>query len=154
MAGFPYRTPSDDAQDRAAALASDFRATEYTFARPVGEQTALWQAMPPGCRTPRVMLGYAQILLARDFAMAMPWCGSQLGDERGALFGLQLASGGARPVLVDPARGPRTDASASMAFLGELGAGKSVAMKAAVFNVLAHGRLAGRPGSRGRAGGR
>jgi len=146
-----WGTTAEEAQDRAASLASDFGATDYTFARPVGEQTALWHAMLPGCRTPRVMLGYAQSLLARDFAMAMPWCGSQLGDERGALFGLQLASGGVRPVLVDPARGPRKDASASMAFLGELGAGKSVAEKSAVFNVLARGRRTDVAHSRGRA---
>ncbi|MBT2439841.1 ATP-binding protein [Streptomyces sp. ISL-36] len=142
---------ADDAQDRAAALASDFGATDYTFSRPVGEQANLWHAMLPGCRTPRVMTGYAQYLLARDFAMAMPWCGSQLGDERGGLFGLQLASGGARPVMVDPARGPRENASASMAFIGELGAGKSVGLKSAVYNVLARGHRPGKPGSRGRA---
>ncbi|GAA3808553.1 ATP-binding protein [Streptomyces chiangmaiensis] len=141
----------DDVQDRAAALAHDFGATDYTFARPVGEQARLWQAMLPGCRTPRVMVGYAQTLLAHDFALAMPWCGSALGDERGGLFGLQLASGGARPVLVDPARGPRENASACMAFIGELGAGKSVAMKSAVYNVLARGHQVGKPNSRGRA---
>ncbi|EPH40946.1 ATP-binding protein [Streptomyces aurantiacus] len=141
----------DDAQARASALASDFGSTEYTFSRPVGEQTALWQAMLPGCRTPRVMTGYTQYLLSRDFAMAMPWCGSALGDERGGLFGLQLASGGARPVLFDPARGPRENASACMAMIGELGAGKSVAMKAAVYNVLARLHEPDRPRSRGRA---
>lgn len=142
---------ADEAQDRAAALSSDFGATDYTFSRPVGEQTSLWHSMLPGCRTPRVMTGYAQYLLARDFAMAMPWCGSQLGDERGGLFGLQLASGGARPVMVDPARGPRENASASMAFIGELGAGKSVGLKSAVYNVLARGHQPGKPNSRGRA---
>ncbi|MFE4873466.1 ATP-binding protein [Streptomyces sp. NPDC056682] len=141
----------DDAQARAASLESDFGATDYTFARPVGEQASLWQAMLPGCRTPRVMLGYAQYLLARDFAMAMPWCGSALGDEKGGLFGLQIASGGARPVLIDPARGPRENASASMGFLGELGAGKSFAMKSACYNVLARGHRPGAPRSRGRA---
>ncbi|MEV3999114.1 ATP-binding protein [Streptomyces halstedii] len=146
-----WGTTADDAQDRAASLSSDFGATDYTFSRPVGEQTNLWHAMLPGCRTPRVITGYAQYLLARDFAMAMPWCGSQLGDERGGLFGLQLASGGARPVLIDPSRGPRENTSASMAFIGELGAGKSVAMKSAVYNVLARGHQPGKPNSRGRA---
>ncbi|MFJ3310903.1 ATP-binding protein [Streptomyces sp. NPDC086549] len=141
----------DDVQDRAAALAHDFGATDYTFARPVGEQANLWRAMLPGCRTPRVLTGYAQTLLAHDFALAMPWCGSALGDDRGGLFALQLASGGARPVLIDPARGPRENASACMAFIGELGAGKSVAMKAAVYNVLARGHQIGKPNSRGRA---
>ncbi|MFF3113535.1 ATP-binding protein [Kitasatospora sp. NPDC057904] len=142
---------AQEAQDRAAALASDFGGDDYAFARPVGEQLGLWRSMLPGCRTPRVMAGYAQILLARDFAMAMPWCGCRLGDERGGLFGVQVAAGGARPVLLDSARGPREDCAASMAFIGELGSGKSVAMKASVFNVLTRGRLLGRPGSRGRA---
>ncbi|MGX1025403.1 hypothetical protein RKD37_000160 [Streptomyces ambofaciens] len=141
----------DDVQDRAAALAHDFGATDYTFARPVGEQANLWRAMLPGCRTPRVLTGYAQTLLAHDFALSMPWCGSALGDDRGGLFGLQLASGGARPVLIDPTRGPRENASGSMAFIGELGAGKSVGMKTAVYNVLARGHQPGRPHSRGRA---
>ncbi|WP_331736754.1 ATP-binding protein (plasmid) [Streptomyces canus] len=143
-------TPNE-AQDRAAALAHDFGSTDYTFARPVGEQANLWRAMLPGCRTPRALTGYAQTLLSRDFALAMPWCGSALGDERGGLFGLQLASGGARPVLIDAARGPRENASASMAFIGELGAGKSVGLKTAVYNVLARGHQPGKPHSRGRA---
>lgn len=142
---------ADDAQDRAAALAHDYGATDYTFARPVGEQANLWRAMLPGCRTPRVLTGYAQTLLAHDFALAMPWCGSALGDDRGGLYALQLASGGARPVLIDFARGPRENASACMAFIGELGAGKSVAMKAAVYNVLARGHQIGKLHSRGRA---
>ncbi|MFI0742368.1 ATP-binding protein [Streptomyces sp. NPDC021100] len=146
-----WGTSADEAGDRAAALVSDFGSTDYTFARPVGEQTNLWHAMLPGSRTPRVLTGYAQYLLARDFAMAMPWCGSQLGDERGALFGFQLASGGVRPVLIDPTRGPRENANGSMAFVGELGAGKSVALKAAVYNVLARGHLLGKVRSRGRA---
>ncbi|WP_331758903.1 ATP-binding protein [Streptomyces anulatus] len=140
-----------DTESRAAALAADFGATDYTFARPVGKQTDLWHSMLPGCRTPPVMTGYAQVLLAQDFAMSMPWCGSQLGDDRGALFGIQVASGGARPVFLDPSRGPRENSDASMAFIGEKGGGKSVAMKTAVYNALARGPQPGRPRSRGRA---
>ncbi|MGW8544525.1 ATP-binding protein [Streptomyces albidoflavus] len=141
----------EEAQGRAKQLASDFGATDYTFARPMGAQRELWEAMLPGYRTPRAAIGYAQHLLARDFALAMPWCGSQLGDDRGAFFGLQLASGGARPVLLDADRGPRENASGSMAFIGELGAGKSVGLKTAVYNVLARGRSRSNPRSRGRA---
>ncbi|MCX4538561.1 ATP-binding protein [Streptomyces sp. NBC_01669] len=133
----------------ASALSSDFGSTDYTFSRPVGEQTNLWHAMLPGCRTPRVMTGYAQYLLARDFAMTMPWCGSQLRDERGGLFGLQLASGGARSVMADPSRDPRENASATLAFIGELGAGTSVGLKSAVYHVSP--AATGKPNSRGRA---
>lgn len=107
--------------------------------------------MLPGARTPQVMAGYAQFLLARDFCMAGPFAATEIGDERGPLYGFQLSGGGARPVLVDWSRGPKKATSASAAFIGELGGGKSVAMKAAVYWVLAAGRKAGLPASRGRA---
>ncbi|MGW5355280.1 ATP-binding protein [Streptomyces sp. NPDC004031] len=140
-----------EADARARALRAHFSAADYTLTRPVGEQERLWHGMLPGARTPRIMVGYAQSLLARDFAMAMPWSGSQLGDDTGPLYGLQLTGGGTRPVLVDFSRGPATNASASAAFIGELGAGKSVGLKTAMYLVLAAGRKANWPGSRGRA---
>ncbi|SEO89581.1 AAA-like domain-containing protein [Actinacidiphila rubida] len=143
-------TPAE-AQARADALIQFFGGNDYTFAQPLGAQEALWYGMLPGARTPRVMLKYAQVLLARDFAMGGPFGGSALGDDTGQLYGLQLSGGGIRPVLTDWTRGPRAKASASAAFIGELGSGKSTAMKAAVYAVLAAGRRRSHRGSRGRA---
>ncbi|WP_030391057.1 ATP-binding protein, partial [Streptomyces sp. NRRL S-241] len=74
-----------------------------------------------------------------------------LGDDSGSLFGLQLNGGGVRPVLVDFSHGPRVNASASAAFVGELGSGKSVAMKCAMYSILTTGHRAGQRNSRGRA---
>lgn len=142
-------TPAE-AHARAQSLTNHFSGADYTLTRPAGEQERLWYGMLPGTRTPQVMAGYAQTLMARDFAMAMPWAGSQLGDDTGPLYGLQLTGGGTRPVLVDFSRGPASNAAASAAFIGELGAGKSVALKAAMYAVLAAGRKANWPGSRGR----
>ncbi|MGW6564968.1 ATP-binding protein [Streptomyces sp. NPDC054975] len=130
----------EEAERRAGELAGHFAGGEYTFARPRGEQESLWYGMLPGARTPSVMAQYAQYLLARDFAMAGPFTGSALGDETGPLYGLQLASGGVRPVLCDWSRGPRENVSAAAAWVGELGSGKSVGMKGAMFSVLAAGR--------------
>ncbi len=143
-------TPQE-AEERATALAGDFGSDEYTLARPLGEQERLFYGMLPGARTPQVMTQYSQFLLARDFCMAAPFAATELGDERGPLYGFQMSGGGVRPVLVDWSRGPAKQTSASAAFIGELGGGKSVAMKAAVYWVLAAGRKARRPGSRGRA---
>ncbi|MEJ8653677.1 ATP-binding protein [Streptomyces sp. MS1.AVA.3] len=143
-------TPAE-AEARAADLQTHFAGNDYTFTRPLGEQENLWYGMLPGARTPKVMASYAQVLLARDFAMAGAFAGSALGDAKGPLYGLQLAGGGTRPVLTDWSLGPQKSASASAAYVGELGGGKSVAMKAAVYAILAAGRKAGRPGSRGRA---
>ncbi|MFG2645949.1 ATP-binding protein [Streptomyces sp. NPDC048370] len=130
----------EEAERRAGELAGHFAGAEYTFARPRGEQENLWYGMLPGARTPSVMAQYAQYLLARDFAMAGPFTGSALGDETGPLYGLQLAGGGVRPVLCDWSRGPRENVSAAAAWVGELGSGKSVGMKGAMFSVLAAGR--------------
>lgn len=129
----------EEAERRAGELAGHFASNEYTFVRPRGEQENLWYGMLPGTRTPQVMAQYSQYLLARDFAMAAPFNGGGLGDSTGPLFGLQLAGGGVRPVLTDWTRGPRENTSATAAFIGELGAGKSTAMKAATYMVLAAG---------------
>ncbi|MFJ2774702.1 ATP-binding protein [Streptomyces sp. NPDC087300] len=140
-----------EAERRATELRGHFAGNEYVFDRPRGEMENLWYGMLPGARTPRVMVQYAQYLLARDFAMAGPFSGGGLGDDAGPLYGLQLAGGGLRPVHTDFPRAPRENASASAAYVGELGAGKSVAMKSAVYAILAAGRRLGTGGSRGRA---
>ncbi|WUW19306.1 ATP-binding protein [Streptomyces sp. NBC_01463] len=140
-----------EVEQRAGVLKSAFGGDDYTLDRPLGDQEHLFYGMLPGARTPQVMASYAQYLLARDFAMAGPWAATELGDERGPLYGWQLTGGGARPVLMDFTRGPKKKTSASAAFLGELGGGKSYAMKCAVYWTLAAGRKAGKVGSRGRA---
>lgn len=140
-----------EAEQRAGVLISEFGGDDYTLDRPLGDQERLFYGMLPGARTPQAMASYAQYLLARDFCMAGPWAATELGDERGPLYGWQLTGGGARPVLMDFTRGPKKRTSASAAFLGELGGGKSYAMKSAVYWTLAAGRKAGVPGSRGRA---
>lgn len=152
MAGFCVwgNTPAE-AERRVKELIAYFSGNEYTFARPRGEQESLWYGMLPGARTPRVMVQYAQSLLAKDFAMSGPFSTGSLGDDSGPLFGLQLAGGGIRPVYTDFAQATSRHRSASAAFIGELGSGKTTAMKTAVFHTLAAGRRRGQRGSRGRA---
>ncbi|MBV9022732.1 MAG: ATP-binding protein [Streptomycetaceae bacterium] len=142
---------ASEADEKAAAMANHFGGNDYTLVRPVGDQAALFHAMLPGVPTPRPVMDYTQYLLARDFAMALPFCGAALGDDTGSLFGLQLNGGGVRPVLVDFSHGPRVNASASAAFVGELGSGKSVAMKTAMHSILTTGHREGSANSRGRA---
>lgn len=141
----------DEANEKAALLQNHFGGNDYTMVRPIGDQVALFHAMLPGTRTPKPLLDFTQYMLARDFAMAMPFCGASLGDDSGSLYGLQLNGGGVRPVLIDFSHGPRVNASASAAFVGELGSGKSVAMKTAMYSVLSTGHREGYAKSRGRA---
>ncbi|WP_030230713.1 ATP-binding protein [Streptomyces sp. NRRL S-350] len=142
---------ADEANEKASSLAAHFGGNDYTLVRPVGDQAALFHAMLPGVPTPKPVMDYTQYLLARDFAMALPFCGAALGDDTGSLYGLQLNGGGVRPVLVDFSHGPKVNASASAAFVGELGSGKSVAMKTAMHSILSTGHREGTAGSRGRA---
>ncbi|WNI34465.1 ATP-binding protein [Streptomyces sp. ITFR-6] len=140
----------EEAERRAGEITGHFGGNEYSFVSPRGEQENLWYGMLPGTRTPQVMAQYAQYLVAKDFAMAGPFSGQGLGDSTGPLFGLQLAGGGVRPVLTDWERGPRENTSATAAFIGELGAGKTTAMKSAVYSVLAAGRRSRGGSKRGR----
>jgi len=146
-----WGTTAEEADEKATMLANHFGGNDYTLVRPTGDQVALFHGMLPGTKTPKPMLDYTQYLLARDFAMSMPFCGAGLGDDAGSLFGLQLNGGGVRPVLVDFSHGPRVNASASAAFVGELGSGKSVAMKCAMYSILTTGHRTGQRKSRGRA---
>ncbi|MFF4534037.1 ATP-binding protein [Streptomyces sp. NPDC001407] len=146
-----WGTSAEEADEKARSLANHFGGNDYTLVRPTGDQVALFHGMLPGTKTPRPMLDYTQYLLARDFAMSMPFCGAGLGDDSGSLFGLQLNGGGVRPVLLDFSHGPRVNASASAAFVGELGSGKSVAMKCAMYSILVAGHRTDQRNSRGRA---
>jgi AAA-like domain len=126
-----------EVEAHAEAIRKAYAANDYQLARPLGDQLMLYTAMLPGYQTPRVVRDYVQYLLARDFAMAMPWAGGSLGDPMGGLLGFSLGGSGVRPVLVDPTYGPRVNASASAGWVGELGAGKSVAMKVFMWLLLA-----------------
>jgi len=126
-----------DVEAQAEAIRKAYAANDYQLARPLGDQLMLYTAMLPGYPAPRVVRDYVQYLLARDFAIAMPWAGGGLGDPTGGLLGFSLGGNGIRPVLVDPTYGPRVNASASAGWVGELGAGKSVAMKVFMWLLLA-----------------
>lgn len=119
----------EEADRHAELLRHSLSAAEYQMVRPTGGQRALWASMIPGHPTPGVLAEFTQYQLASDYAMAMPWSSSEIGDPTGSLLGVSLDGGTARPVLVDLARAPRQDASASLGVVGELGAGKSVLLK-------------------------
>ncbi|MEV6822892.1 ATP-binding protein [Nocardiopsis dassonvillei] len=123
----------------AELLHHSLSAAEYQLMRPVGGQRALWASMLPGAPVPSVLAECTQFQLASDYAMAMPWASTEVGDPTGSLLGISLDGGTARPVLVDLARAPRQDASASLGVVGELGAGKSVLLKALQIGLVDRG---------------
>ncbi|MEY9211497.1 ATP-binding protein [Thermobifida halotolerans] len=124
-----WGTTAEEAESRAEVVRTSIAAAEYQVVRPTGGQAALFEAMLPGAPSRPLLREFTQYQLASDYAMAMPWTSTDLGDPTGALLGLNLDGGTSRPVLLDLADAPRRDASASLGVVGELGAGKSVLLK-------------------------
>jgi hypothetical protein len=130
----------DVLERRAALLESTFWAAEHNFYRPTGAQLACFTAMLPGSAAPAVVSEYAQDLLPDGLASAMPFAGSGVGDPQGMLLGHSLDTLCPRPILLDPAHGPRDlNRSGSVAAVGELGAGKSFLAKTLALNTVAMG---------------
>ena len=130
----------DVLERQAATLESTFRAAEHNFYRPTGAQLACFGAMLPGSSAPPVVAEYAQDLLPDGLASAMPFAGSGVGDPQGMLLGHSLDTLCSRPILLDPAHGPRDlNRSGSLAAVGELGAGKSFLAKILAWHTVAMG---------------
>ncbi|MCK9871353.1 ATP-binding protein [Nocardiopsis dassonvillei] len=129
----------EEADRNAELVRSTLAAAEYQLIRPTGGQQALFTAMLPGTPTPTVLTEVTQHQLASDYAMAMPWASTDVGDPTGALLGVSMDGGTARPVLMDLAQAPRQDASASIGVVGELGSGKSVLLKAIQIGLVDRG---------------
>lgn len=125
---------------RAGVLESTFRAAEHNFYRPTGGQLDCLAAMLPANPPAPVVREYAQDLLADGLASGMPFAASGVGDPTGMLLGRCLDTQYPQPVMLDPARGPRElNRSASLAAVGELGAGKSFLAKTLAWNTVAMG---------------
>jgi len=130
---------AEEADRRIARLQAVLRGGEYRLARPIGDQEALYEGSKPGNPPPRACRDFEQMLTPRQLAAGNPFAGADLGDPAGMLLGFSLDGGSARPVLIDPARGPATDRSGSIAITAALGAGKSFTLKHLAWGVLARG---------------
>jgi hypothetical protein len=124
---------------RAKTLQRIYKGAEYHMPRPTGGQLQLFESMLPGAATPQACHDYRQYLLPRDLAAGMPFAGSAVGDTSGMLLGASRDAGCVRPVLLDPASGPRHDRDGSIAAFGTLGSGKSYLAKRLAATVLLRG---------------
>ncbi|MGH9149635.1 MAG: VirB4 family type IV secretion system protein, partial [Acidimicrobiales bacterium] len=125
--------------ERADMVRAAYEVAEYGLPRPTGGQLGCFSAMLPGTALPAVARDYTQFLLPRDLAAGMPFAGAEVGDPRGMLLGVSLDGGTARPVLFDPAFGPAEQRSGSLGAVGDLGSGKSYALKCIAWATLARG---------------
>lgn len=126
-------------EQQARTLQRVYHGAEYHMPRPTGGQLALFESMLPGAPTPQPCNDYRQYMLPRDLAAGMPFTSSHVGDTTGMLLGVSRDAGCARPILLDPASGPRHDRDGSIAAFGALGSGKSYLAKRLASTVLLRG---------------
>ncbi len=117
-------------QNRAQHLQSYFADADIRLTAPLGGQTELWWAMVPGAPTTRLVREFAQITTSASYSSTVPVISDELGDQTGPLLAMNQTGGGRlRPVLHDPAGAAARNVSGSMVITGDLGSGKSVALK-------------------------
>jgi hypothetical protein len=126
-------------EQRARTLQRVYHGADYHLPRPTGGQLPLFEALLPGAATPQPCDDYRQYMLPRDLAAGMPFAGAAVGDTSGMLLGASRDAGSARPVLLDPAAGPRHDRDGSIAAFGALGSGKSYLAKRMAATVVLRG---------------
>lgn len=112
-----------------AKLVAHYKTFDHRLDRPLGEQQDAWWAMLPGTRWPTKFNDLAQISLAEGFSAAVPFISSTLGDGRGALWAVNETTNALSAVLVDLFGTIEANFSAAVAIAGELGSGKSYALK-------------------------
>lgn len=107
--------------ERLGHLKGHLCALQCSVEVPAGDQLKLFLDCLPGA--PRRARDYIHRLPPEVVAAGMPLCTKALGDGEGPYVGRTGALG--QPVYLDPARPPRINRSASAAFIGSLGGGKS-----------------------------
>ncbi|PSL01370.1 AAA domain-containing protein [Haloactinopolyspora alba] len=130
----------DEAMEQARQLQSFYGASGFKLTHPVGNQEDLWWAMLPGTPLTKSVREFAQITTSHSFSAAVPVVTCEIGDNRGSLLALNISTGQVGAVHHDPAGATsRLDVSGSLAIAGELGAGKSVALKKIAADTLDRG---------------
>ncbi|MFJ8313788.1 MULTISPECIES: ATP-binding protein [unclassified Streptomyces] len=118
-----------DCDARARALAALLAGADYRAVRPAGLQEALFTLGLPGAVRPHMLREFVQHQVSEDWAMNGALTLTEAGDPNGMLLGVDQDTGTTRPVLLNIADAPKTDASASFAVSGDPGGGKSALLK-------------------------
>lgn len=119
----------DTALMKARVIADSYARTDFTLTNDLGEQEEFWWAFLPGVPTSKIVREVSHITSGRMFASGVPVVGYELGDPKGFRFGVNISGGRQTPILNDPDGAIVHNMSASFGITGELGSGKSVAMK-------------------------
>lgn len=113
----------------------------FKIERPTGGQLDGLVSLCPGVGAPATFSHYGQHLLPLDVAAGLPLSPVGVGDGQGIPIGVAPKGhqGACTPVFLDPALGPATNRSGSLAVFGALGSGKSYFIKRMILGTLARG---------------
>lgn len=127
---FSSSAPTDNiAVDEMKDLRDLYASDDWTLDVPLGGQEKLFWDFWPGTTISSVANEFAQITTGRNFSMGVPMTNDSLGMPHGFRFATNITTGRFAPVMINLAGLAENDVSGSMAYVGELGSGKSVAMK-------------------------
>lgn len=125
--------------DLAQQLANAPQFDEFTWARPIGAQRALFWAMRPGAPMSAQIRAYRQITRSGVFATAIPVTEHRLGREAGIPMATNTSSALTSLAWLDLFADAREQTSPSLAVVGEQGSGKSMFQKRLCGAVVARG---------------
>lgn len=129
----------DGAKLRGRVLSDQYKSFDFLLEAPLGGQEELWWAMLPGVPTTRLPRELAQITTGRELATGIPLTASELGDMKGARFGVNITTGRQGQILRDIEGNNKADLSGSFGVVAEKGAGKSVLLKCELGAVVDRG---------------
>lgn len=132
-------TDPDQVIDLAQQLTNAPQFDEFTWARPIGAQRALFWAMRPGAPMSAQIRDYRQITRSGVFATAIPVTEHRLGREAGIPMAINTSSALTSLAWLDLFADAREQTSPSLAVVGEQGSGKSMFQKRLCGAVVARG---------------
>ena len=123
-------------EDGALKLVQAFERNRIKVVAPLGGQRELWAAMNPGGANLRAVADFSHVTISEYAAASVPCATNAVGDVRGPIFALNLSGRRNQPVHLEWFREATRDASPSVAFAGELGAGKTWAIMTLLFHLV------------------
>ncbi|AGB27298.1 hypothetical protein Mycsm_07204 (plasmid) [Mycobacterium sp. JS623] len=123
-------------EDGALKLVQAFERNRIKVVAPLGGQRELWAAMNPGGVNLRAVDDFSHVTISEYAAASVPCATNDVGDVSGPIFALNLSGRRNQPVHLEWFREASRGASPSVAFAGELGAGKTWAILTMMFQLV------------------
>lgn len=127
------------AMQRADSLATALGNSDFKLERPVGALTELWWASQIGAPSSRTIRSLSGFTSSGDLSALVPFVSTQLGGRKGHPWALNTSSARTGIIHLNPGGYPELDKSGSIAFAGDLGAGKTVALMALAGSIVDEG---------------